>query len=147
MTEAAKAKIIIMKNKGLRPVDIERETGIPRETVKTFCKRHYSPIILPAAEDHICVACGKRFEYGKRRTKYCSAECHQKWWNTHSEMVKKKAFYFQTCQFCGEKFAAYGNQHRKYCSHECYIKDRFKNGGKHGKASKNAEPEAETADE
>ena len=41
----------------------------------------------------------------------------------------------------------YGNQHRKYCSHECYIKDRFKNGGKHGKASKKAEPEAETADE
>ena len=41
MTEANKAKIIMIKNKGMRPVDIERET------VKTFCKRHYAPIVLP----------------------------------------------------------------------------------------------------
>ena len=126
----------MMKNKGMRPIDIERETGIPRETIKTFCKRHYRPIVLPKAQDNICVACGKRFEYGKRRTKYCSAECRQKWWNTHSEMVKKKAYYFQNCRYCGVEFAAYGNSTRKYCSHECYVNDRFKSGGKNGETSK-----------
>ena len=144
MTEANKTKIIMMKNKGMRPVDIERETGIPRETVKTFCKRHYHPLALPEKQENTCVACGRSFEYGKRRTKYCSAECCQKWWNTHSEYVRKKAFYFKNCKFCGMEFAAYGNSTRKYCSHECYIKDRFGNGGKNGKASKKAESEAET---
>ena len=58
MTEANKAKIIMMKNKGMRPVDIERETGIPRETVKTFCKRHYAPIVLPEAQDYMTLPSG-----------------------------------------------------------------------------------------
>ncbi len=141
MTEVIKTKIIMMKNKGCRPAEIEREIGIPRETIKTFCKRHYRPIVLPTAEQNVCVACGKHFEYGKRKTKYCSAECRQKWWNTHSEFVTKKAYYFQRCRCCGEEFAAYGNSARKYCSHECYITHRFKNGGTHGKGSKETDAE------
>ena len=139
MTEVNKIKIIMMKNKGMHPADIERETGIPAETVRTFCKRHYRPAVLPKAEENICISCGKHFEYGRRKTKYCSAECRQKWWNTHSEFVTKKAFYFKTCLCCGEEFAAYGNRSRKYCSHECKIAHIFRKGGKYGETGKKTE--------
>lgn len=134
MTDVTKTKIIMLKNKGLRPVDIEHEIGVPRETIKTFCKRHYSPPILPTAEEKICVSCGKQFDYRKRKAKYCSDECRQAWWNSHPELVRKKAFYFQKCACCGEEFAAYGVKTRKYCSHKCYIQDRFK-GGKNGETN------------
>ena len=48
-----------------------------------------------------------------------------RWWNSHLDLVKRKAIYHFTCPTCGREFTAYGNAHRKYCSHSCYIEDRF----------------------
>ena len=140
MTEITKTKIIMLKNKEMSSADIARQLGISKETVKSFCKRHYKPLHLPEADVNICVACGEHFEFGKRRTKYCSKECRQKWWNTHPEYIMRKAYYFQYCKYCGQEFSSYGNNSRKYCSHECYIQDRFK-GGKNGKADNKTEAE------
>ena len=133
MTEITKTKIIMLRNQGVSFGNIAVKLDMPKETIKSFCKRHYKPVLLPEADANICVACGKHFEFGKRRTKYCSKECRQEWWNTHPEYVTKKAYYFQYCECCGKEFSSYGNSSRKYCSHECYIQDRFK-GGKNGKA-------------
>ena len=62
---------------------------------------------------------------GRKKKKFCSDHCRNHWWNTHLDLVDRRANYEFVCQTCGKPFTAYGNAHRKYCSRGCYIEDRF----------------------
>lgn len=63
-------------------------------------------------------------EWGKEKI-FCSDNCRMKWWNSHQELVNRKAEYVFVCRNCGKLFTAYGNKERKYCSHSCYIEHRY----------------------
>lgn len=69
-----------------------------------------------------CLQCGKRLQQaeGRKKKKFCSDACRNKWWNSHLDRVNRKAWHEVTCQHCGKTFKAYGNQERKYCGVECY---------------------------
>ena len=54
--------------------------------------------------------------------------CRNKWWNSHLNLVNRKAVYQYVCPGCKKEFSVYGNGNRKYYTHECYIKDRFGGG-------------------
>ena len=105
-------------------------TGLPQNTVKSFCRRH--PIVNKGLTDHLnqCMNCGKPLAQTphKRKKKFCSDRCRMKWWNSHLDQVQRKANYDFVCPVCKKPFTVYGNANRKYCSHECYIEDRFGGG-------------------
>ena len=127
MTKDQIAKIDEMRILGRGYVVIARETGIPENTVKSYCRRH--PLIVKAPEEQsgACAYCGKPVTQDPKRKKkrFCSDACRMKWWNTHQDQVMRRAIYTYTCPACGTVFSAYGNAHRKYCSHACYINHRY----------------------
>lgn len=114
-----------MRLSGIGYVRIAQKTGIPENTVKSYCRRH--PMFSEKQPAPVCAFCRKPVEqHPHRKTKrFCSDACRMKWWNSHPELVKRKAVYEFTCPECGTTFTAYGNSGRKYCSHACYISARF----------------------
>lgn len=69
-----------------------------------------------------CPQCGKRLQQvvGRKKKKFCSDACRNKWWNSHLDQVNRKAWREVTCQHCGKTFLVYGKQERKYCGTDCY---------------------------
>jgi len=136
MTPEGKSSLSAMRKAGRSYTEIAAELGISKNTVETFCRRNgltpeteSIPVeITPApTTERLCPHCGKpviQLE-GRKEKKFCSDTCRNRWWNSHMDMVKRKAIYEYTCPTCGSAFTAYGNSHRKYCCHECYIADRF----------------------
>ena len=148
MTELQKTRIRALRAQGIGFAEIAKQLDIPRETVKSFCKRNGvgsisetpptpdpQPEKIPA-EDGICRACGKNIEQtvGRKRRVFCCAQCRTSWWRENQDKIRHRetAVYSFTCAGCGRKFTAYGNQHRKYCSHDCYIQARFGSEGRDG---------------
>ena len=136
MTPDEKSRLSVMRKAGRSYTEIADELGISKNTIKTFCRRKG---LAPEAEDmpeetttapatdRLCPQCGKPViqPEGRKKKKFCSDTCRNRWWNSHMNMVKRKAIYEYTCPTCDSAFTAYGNSHRKYCCHECYIADRF----------------------
>lgn len=133
MTSEQKSKVNELRKNGLGYVKIGSLLGISKDTVKTYCRRNN---ITPEEQGNqnndatLCKGCGKPViqKKGCREMSFCSPECRQDWWNSHPEIVNRKAIYDYVCAGCGKPFSAYGNSHRKYCTHSCYIADRFKGG-------------------
>ena len=128
MTIADKQRIEVLRGQGYGYKKIAGMLNISPNTVKAHCKRNN---IVPASGDaNHCRFCGSSINQtpGKKPKIFCSDACRNKWWNSHLELVNRKAIYEYVCPCCGEPFKAYGNAHRKYCSHECYIRDRFGGG-------------------
>jgi len=129
MTDTQREKIIEMRGQGLGYKKIAAETGVPTETVKSFCRRlgMSANQIPPLEERHACLNCGVLIasSVGHREKKFCSDRCRNLWWNVHTDISKRKSVYVYTCPYCRKVFIAYANAHRKYCSHACYIEDRF----------------------
>ena len=141
MTNEQKTVVDSLRSQGLGYKRIAARTGISANTVKSYLRKHAlasverdTPAIVqkPVAEsvvDHwfLCRNCGKPVVQnpGRKEKKFCTDSCRTLWWNSHLDLVKRKAFYHFTCPTCGRDFTAYGNAHRKYCSHACYIEDRF----------------------
>ena len=136
MTPDEKSRLSTMRKAGWSYTEIAAELGISKNTVKTFCRRNEltpevenAPVeIAPVSTtDRLCPHCGKPViqPQGRKEKKFCSDTCRNRWWNSHMNMVKRKAIYEYTCPTCGSAFTAYGNNHRKYCCHDCYIADRF----------------------
>jgi len=132
MTEREKAMIRMYRNIGYGYGTIAEKLGVSKSTVSSYCRRNGldgEGAKEDKAEllDNVCLECGKPLVQNKNKKpkKFCCNECRQKWWNSHPNRVKRKAYYKFTCVRCGKEFEAYGNNHRKYCSHECYINDRF----------------------
>ena len=130
MTDEQKQQIIALRRDGAGYGQIAAAVGISINTVKSFCRRHS---LVTKKSASVCEQCGRPIEQnpGRKRKRFCSDSCRNKWWNTHLELVKRMAVYTFTCPNCGKKFSVYGNSHRKFCSHACYIEYRF-GGGHHG---------------
>ena len=128
MTALQKETVVRLRSQGKSYGDISSELGISVNTISSFCRRidignSGKDIRLVAT----CKQCGKKIKSltGHKQRQFCSDACRLLWWNSHQELIKRKAIYFYTCAFCGKSFSAYGNSKRKYCSHVCYIFDRY----------------------
>ena len=137
MTEGQKKEIKRLRESGAGYTAIAGKMGIPKETVRSFCRRNglAGQAVQEGSEDRqaqegSCRECGKPLQQteGVKRRVFCSRECREKWWHSHPGEVRQRAVYSFTCTGCGKPFTAYGNSKRKYCSHECYIRNRFKGG-------------------
>ena len=132
MTADEKNRILILRKAGRSLTEIADETGISRNTVKSFCRRQGlrdtpDTPITDAAQEKTCRFCGKPMMVypGRKEKKFCSDACRNKYWNTHIGETRRAAMLEHTCPACGKTFYAYGIRNRKYCSHECYIVARF----------------------
>ena len=137
MTNEQKYLIERLRASGQGYKAVAKAVGLPKETVKSFCRRNSvfgnHTQAVEKEKKGFCPQCGKAVER-KEKTKprrFCSAACRQAWWNAHPERVGRKAVYTFVCEKCGKPFTAYGNDNRKYCSHVCYIKARFRGGAAH----------------
>ena len=130
MTDEQKQKLILLRRSGDGYGQIAAALGISINTVKSFCRRHG---LAAEVKGSGCEQCGKAVSQnpGRKRKRFCCDACRNKWWNSHLELVKRKAMYTFTCPGCGKEFSIYGNSHRKFCCHECYIAYRF-GGASHG---------------
>lgn len=133
MTEEQKDKILDYRKKGQGYKMISKLTGLSLNTIKSFCRRNSlkdADLKRKNQKFLYCEQCGKLVEQAEKRKKkrFCSDDCRNKWWNAHLELVKRKSNYELICLECRKKFYVYGNADRKYCSHQCYIQHRF--GGK-----------------
>lgn len=127
MTENERAAIAEYRRQGHGYKKISQLTGVCESTVKTYCRRNGLGGMMVEARQKSCQCCGKAIVQlpGRKEKKFCSDACRNKWWNSHLDLVNRKAVYDFVCPVCGKPFSAYGNRNRKYCSHECYIEDRF----------------------
>ena len=131
MTLDQKNTIVLMRTERYSYKAISDAIGVPKETVKSFCRRNNlgKEYIQTAAEEKtgICPQCGNPVAINQKtkRKRFCSPNCRMLWWNSHPEMVQRKALYVFTCAGCGKSFSSYGNAKRKYCSHKCYVSSRF----------------------
>lgn len=135
MTDKQKNQIAEYREHGMSYTEISKKMDLSINSIKTYCKRHglggvkaYEiggpAVIVP------CEYCGKPVQQnpGRKQKRFCSDKCRNLWWNSHMDLVKKKANYECICVCCGKQFTSYGNKERKYCSHSCYIEDRFGGG-------------------
>lgn len=138
MTDEQKKKIMKLRKEGAGYGTIAQKLGISANTVKSFCRRHSVEEFTveekqPSGELSKCENCGRTIQQTAKRKKkrFCCDACRNKWWNSHLDLVKRKALYDFKCPNCGKAFRVYGDRRRKYCCHECYIEDRFKGGARH----------------
>ena len=137
MDDNQRREIIRMRLLGKGYRLIAKELGLPRESVRSYCKRRGlggradQGLLIDertfTRNQGVCAECGKKLEQpttGRRRI-FCSDACRRQWWNHNPDLIKRKAYYHLKCLHCGKEFAVYGNKNRKYCSYECYIQDRF----------------------
>ena len=136
MKESDKKKIEELWLQGYGSKKIADKLGINVNTVKSFCRRHglsgdrqqerfnNTDIVV---EEPRCKCCGSSIAWrsGTKKKIFCSDSCRMKWWNSHQELVNRKAEYVFVCHNCGKLFTAYGNKERKYCTHSCYIEHRY----------------------
>ena len=136
MTASQKQEIARLRGRGVGYGKIALTLGISQNTIKSYCHRnHIGAGSVSAVEvvepldtgTSLCECCGKEIHqiFGHKTKRFCSDACRNKWWNSHLDLVKRKAVYKYKCPGCGREFEVYGNAHRKYCSHECYINHRF----------------------
>lgn len=136
MTSEQKKQIHLLREKGYGYTTIAEALGLTKNQVSAYCRRNNlsgtkaERTVSSRPDSACCLCCGKPLTQtpGRKPIKFCSNECRVKWWNSHQDMVDKKAIYSFTCACCGKEFTAYGNAKRKYCSHACYITDRFGTG-------------------
>ena len=126
MTDIQKNQINRMKDTGMPYSKIAQELGLSQNTVKSYIRRCSNE---PKISNLCCENCGAELiQIRAGRKRFCSDKCRNEWWNSHPDLINRKAVYDHTCQHCGKAFKAYGNARRKYCCHECYIADRFRGG-------------------
>jgi len=132
MTDNEKQEINELRSQGLGYKAIAKRLSISENTVKSYCRRHKVGIKVPKEDFsneklHFCKCCGALVEQkkGVREIRFCSDTCRRAWWNSHLDLVDRKANYEYICAGCGRAFTVYGNSHRKFCSPGCYIDHRF----------------------
>ena len=128
MTNEERTQIAELQRQGYGYKKITTITGLPQNTVKSFCSRHPVVDTDSTEQDDLCRNCKKPLEQTphKRQKKFCSDACRMAWWNNHPELVQRKAYYTVTCAHCGKQFESYGNAHRRFCSRACYAEFRRK---------------------
>ena len=121
MTKDDTTKITELQNKGMGYKRISALTGLPVNTVKSYCRRH------AVGKYEICQQCGSPVKQTphKRSKKFCSDACRMAWWKVHPEQIQRKVYHL-TCAWCGKTFDSIGNGKRQYCSRACYADARRK---------------------
>ena len=124
MTVKESELITSLQKKGYGYKRISTETGIPLNSVKSFCRRH------PLAEEEqlniekeTCLFCGKpitQIAHHKRK-KFCSYECRISWWNAHRSEMAKRTVVKRKCHFCGNEYDSVPSKRKKYCSRDCFV--------------------------
>ena len=124
MTDTERSRIVELQHQGYGYKKISAITGLPLNTVKSFCARHPVQIKEMPDSNALCRNCLTPLEQTphKRKRMFCSDACRMAWWNAHPERVQRKAYYTLTCRHCGKQFESYGNSHRAFCSRDCYLK-------------------------
>ena len=104
MTPEEKSSLSAMRKAGRSYTEIAAELGISKNTGKTFCRRNgltpeteSIPVeITPApTTERLCPHCGKPViqPEGRKQKKFCSDTCRNRWWNSHMDLVNRKAIY------------------------------------------------------
>ena len=138
MTDIQKEKIKKLRHAGYGYKKVAKALSLSVDTVKSYCKKNNLGGVMASTSSPsldgktYCRQCGKELPQrpNQKSLLFCNSKCRQTWWNSHPDMVNRKAFYSFHCAQCGKAFSAYGNAHRKYCSHHCYIENRF-GGARH----------------
>ena len=101
MTDEQKQQIIALRRDGAGYGRIAMQLQISINTVKSFCRRHS---LVAKTAGAVCEQCGKLITQNPRRKRqrFCSDACRNKWWNSHLDLVKRKAVYTFTCPACGK---------------------------------------------
>ncbi len=128
MTETERSRIVELQHQGYGYKKISTLTGLPLNTVKSFCARHPVRDEDIAEQQGLCRNCMKPLEQmpHHRKRYFCSDACRMTWWNAHPEKVNRMAYYKLICKNCGAEFSSYGNDHRVFCSRACYAQYRRK---------------------
>lgn len=100
---------------------IATETGLPINSVKSWCRRHPADTSLPS----FCQQCGSAINQipGKRARKFCSDACRMLWWKEHPEAKSHRVAYRHVCRCCGTEFIN-NRAVASYCSRACFAKAR-----------------------
>ena len=126
MAKVDKEKVLELRAQGYGYKKIAKELSVSISSIRYLCEQmNKEEQIVQIGE---CKECGDRIisQKGKKKKQFCCDECRMRWWNSHLDLVKRKANYKITCQNCGKEFIVYGNAKRKYCCRECYTKGRIK---------------------
>lgn len=124
MTVLQKEQIKALRGQGLSYLEIADKVGIPKNTVKTFCRRNAIESVTASEEtknkdcQDQCLQCGQHLNKARNTKKFCSDACRLAY---HKANRKPSA----VCTHCGVIFDNKGNKKRKFCSTACYIADRF----------------------
>lgn len=100
---------------------IATETGLPVNSVKSWCKRHPVGSTGPS----LCQQCGTPLHPvpGKRAPRFCSDACRLAWWKAHPEQKSHRVSYPHVCRFCGTEFSN-NRVTASYCSRSCFARAR-----------------------
>lgn len=98
MTEQQKTQTKRLRGEGFGYTAIAAMLRVPENTIKSFCRRNGLTGYLgrgQKGDEHFCHNCGLPVKQnaGRKEKKFCSDECRTIWWNTHLDLVKRKAIY------------------------------------------------------
>ena len=119
-----------LQQRGLGYKKIATLTGLPVNSVKTYCRRHKVDGRTAEEPQAFCRGCGKpiqRIPQAKPRL-FCSDSCRMRFWNSFCNDTATTEIYTFTCPYCGREFQSFGNPNRKYCSRVCVANARRKGG-------------------
>lgn len=100
---------------------IAAETGLPINSVKSWCRRHPADRTAPS----FCQQCGSELKQipGKRARRFCSDACRMLWWKEHPEDKAQRVSYQHVCRCCGTEFIN-NRAVASYCSRACFAMAR-----------------------
>lgn len=122
MTKNDKERINALQNRGFGYKRIATETGLPVNSVKSYCRRH--PIDRADENCEYCKAPLIRIPH-KKEKRFCSDSCRMAWWKAHPHAVIRKKLYHHTCESCGQAFDS-PRLSSRFCSRRCYADNRRK---------------------
>lgn len=115
MTDLERAQIQSLREQGYGYTTIAKAVGMKKDTVVAFCRKQgLAGTKAPSNERvdvkvDICRNCGTPLIQtpGIKKRVFCSDECRTTWWNSHPEMVNRRAVYERVCAGCGKPCKAF----------------------------------------
>ena len=111
---------------GLDYKQIGEVTGIDKEILRSYTRRHPAVHVTLVDTDGYCRSCGRpvSFTPGHRIRFFCGNQCRRTFWNSHRDQIRHRTWRAFTCLYCGSAFK--GRRDHKYCCRECYFLSRRK---------------------
>ena len=125
MTKGEKLLIAQYRAQGMGYTAIADALGLPKNTVKSFCRRNGlgKDSVQATMAENICRQCGEVIRQNEQHKKrrFCSSACRLTWWHAHRDCGRNAIK--RVCPACQKEFAT--DRRQTYCSHACYIRARF----------------------